>query len=210
AEDKEVTKHRTIIDDNSKVLIAGTLPGDDSEDAKRYYVDARNAMGEILEGLRACTDLDDQEMYLSGKAVALGDVYSSAGREGSSDGKIKDAAPNKELMEGIVSHPNIATILFNGKEAFNGFKKLLVYYYNKLSRLGWRKMLQPIKGGADIHLKEGGTFHIEHACTLNLADTQRTIICYMMPSTSGANTTLCKKAKANIWKGALKGSGAKL
>lgn len=105
---------------DARLLILGSLPGEASLRAQRYYAHPQNqfwrlvgaAIGEELASL----DYVDRLARLSSRGIALWDVVGSARREGSLDGAIREAMSNP-LGEFLVSHPGLRAIAFNGKTA---------------------------------------------------------------------------------------------
>lgn len=105
---------------DARLLILGSLPGEASLRAQRYYAHPQNqfwrllgqAIGEELAG----TDYDRRLSRLSERGVALWDVVGEASRHGSLDGAIRGATPN-QLREFVATHPRLAAIAFNGKTA---------------------------------------------------------------------------------------------
>ncbi|MEO5973403.1 MAG: DNA-deoxyinosine glycosylase [Sphingomicrobium sp.] len=109
-----------IVDDGTRLLILGSLPGDASLAAERYYAHPQNqfwqllgrALGEPLETLDYAVRLD----RLRARRVGLWDVVSSAVRPGSLDGALRSIAANA-LCELIADLPALRAIAFNGGTA---------------------------------------------------------------------------------------------
>lgn len=105
---------------DARVLILGSLPGEASLAARRYYAHPQNqfwrllgaALGEALADLPYDQRLD----RLSGRGIALWDVVGSARRVGSLDVAIREASANP-LHDYIQGHPKLRAIAFNGKTA---------------------------------------------------------------------------------------------
>ena len=103
---------------DARLLILGSLPGEASLLAQRYYAHPQNqfwrllgaAIGENLAGLEYEARLD----RLAARGIALWDVVGEARRIGSLDGAIRAATPNR-LREFAASHPRLRAIAFNGK-----------------------------------------------------------------------------------------------
>ena len=102
------------------LLILGSLPGEASLRAQRYYAHPQNqfwrllglAIGEDLAGLA----YDQRLVRLAARGIALWDVVGEARREGSLDGAIRGATPN-QLRNFAATHPRLEAIAFNGKTA---------------------------------------------------------------------------------------------
>jgi hypoxanthine-DNA glycosylase len=105
---------------DARLLILGSLPGEASLTAQRYYAHPTNqfwrllgaAIGEELAALAYDARLD----RLAARDIALWDVVAEARRQGSLDGAIRGAAAN-ELAVYAASHPRLEAIAFNGKAA---------------------------------------------------------------------------------------------
>ena len=106
--------------DDATLLILGSLPGEASLRAQRYYAHPHNqfwcllggAIGEDLAEL----DYDARIERLKMRGIALWDVVGEATRIGSLDGAIRGASPN-QLREFVASHPMLRAVAFNGKTA---------------------------------------------------------------------------------------------
>jgi double-stranded uracil-DNA glycosylase len=108
-----------VIDEKSRVLILGTLPGAESLRQQRYYSDRRNRLWALLEsvfGASAGTTYAERLEFLSSHGIALWDVLRSAEREGSSDAAIAQPEPNA-FAELFVRFPALHRVAFNGTKA---------------------------------------------------------------------------------------------
>jgi TDG/mug DNA glycosylase family protein len=105
---------------NARLLVLGSLPGEASLKAQRYYAHPQNqfwrllgqAIGEDLAGL----GFDERLGRLAARNIALWDVVGQATRQGSLDGAIRGATPN-QLTDYAATHPRLKAIAFNGKTA---------------------------------------------------------------------------------------------
>lgn len=108
-----------IVDDQSRVLILGTLPGDESLRQQRDYCDPRNQFWRILA---AAFDRDIGENYaqrlrfLSSAGVAVWDVADSAHRVGSLDAAIHEPKSNN-FADLFHAYPALRRVGFNGGTA---------------------------------------------------------------------------------------------
>jgi hypoxanthine-DNA glycosylase len=106
-----------VVDQNTRLLVLGSLPGEASLAAQRYYAHPRNlfwrlmglVIGEDLERL----DYDARLATLLKHRVGLWDVVAEASRDGSLDAAIRDAAHN-DLLALVQSLPNLRAVAFNG------------------------------------------------------------------------------------------------
>ena len=110
------------------LLILGSLPGEASLAAQRYYAHPQNqfwrllgaAIGEPLAGL----DYQERLQRLVERRIALWDVVCEARRRGSLDGAIRDASANP-LGTFVAGHRDIAAVAFNGQTAARLGRKAL-------------------------------------------------------------------------------------
>ena len=106
--------------DDAVLLILGSLPGDASLRAERYYAHPQNqfwrllgsAIGEGLADLDYAARLD----RLAARGIALWDVVGEARRTGSLDGAIRDVRANA-LAAFVETHPRLRAVAFNGGTA---------------------------------------------------------------------------------------------
>ena len=105
---------------DARLLILGSLPGDASLAAQRYYAYPTNQFWRLLGGAigeeLAALDYPARLDRLAARGIALWDVVADATRSGSLDGAIRGVRPN-QLAEFVASHPRLAAIGFNGRTA---------------------------------------------------------------------------------------------
>ena len=105
---------------DARLLILGSLPGDASLAAQRYYAHPTNQFWRLLGGAigEELTALDHPVRLdrLAARGIALWDVVANATRSGSLDGAIRGVRPN-QLAEFVATHPRLAAIGFNGRTA---------------------------------------------------------------------------------------------
>lgn len=113
---------------NARLFILGSLPGDVSLAAQRYYAHPRNqfwrligsAIGEDLHSLPYEERLD----RLAEQGIGLWDVIGSADRRGSLDQSIRNATHNR-IEELIHHYPELEAIAFNGGKSAEIGRKLI-------------------------------------------------------------------------------------
>ncbi len=102
------------------LLVLGSLPGEASLSAQRYYAHPQNqfwrllgaALGEPLAGLA----YEDRLGAIGARGVGLWDVVGKAKRIGSLDGALRDVTANR-LAGFVARQPRLRAIAFNGKTA---------------------------------------------------------------------------------------------
>jgi TDG/mug DNA glycosylase family protein len=105
---------------DARLFVLGSLPGDASLAARRYYAHPTNqfwrllgaAIGEDLQPL----SYEERLARLAGRRVGLWDVIASASRRGSLDQAIRDAEHNR-IEHLLHSFPDLRAIAFNGATA---------------------------------------------------------------------------------------------
>ena len=110
-----------VVSPASRVLVLGSLPGQESLRRRQYYAHPRNAFWAIIERLfeiPAAVAYARRVQMLRRSGVALWDVCAAAVRPGSLDGAIEPASvqPN-DIAAFLASHPAIALVCFNGAKA---------------------------------------------------------------------------------------------
>jgi hypoxanthine-DNA glycosylase len=113
---------------DARLFVLGSLPGDASLAARRYYAHPTNqfwrllggAIGEELETL----DYDRRLERLAARRVGLWDVIASASRPGSLDQSIR-AAEHNRIEELLHDFPHLRAIAFNGATASAAGRKLI-------------------------------------------------------------------------------------
>ncbi len=117
-----------ISNENTRILILGSLPGDKSLELGEYYGHPRNRFWKILSTITnkelPATYAEKKELLLK-SGIGVWDVAHKATRNGSLDSAIKDEEPN-DLDSFVAKHKNLQVIGFNGKKAellFNKFFK---------------------------------------------------------------------------------------
>jgi hypoxanthine-DNA glycosylase len=113
---------------NSLLFILGSLPGDASLTAGRYYAHPTNQfwrlLGRALHEDLAPLDYEERLRCLSRRRVGLWDVIAAAERPGSLDQAIRNAEHNR--IDAILNdYPDVRAIAFNGAAAAAIGTKLL-------------------------------------------------------------------------------------
>lgn len=116
-----------VIGDDARILILGSLPGDESLRKQEYYGNPKNmfwkVIGNVLEE-QVPFSYPEKVAYLEKHGIALWDVLKSAQREGSLDSNIQNEEFNDH--EGfLLEHPSISVIALNGGKAEKSFSKYL-------------------------------------------------------------------------------------
>lgn len=114
----------------------GSLPGEASLAAQRYYAHPQNAfwrlmgtvIGEDLHGM----DYEARLETLIRRHIGIWDVIGEADRPGSLDTAIRNAAHN-DLAALVETLPNLSAVAFNGGKAAKAGMKLLAGHAERLA-----------------------------------------------------------------------------
>lgn len=123
-----------VVQQDTRILILGSLPGDASLKQQQYYAHPQNRFWHLLSEVLEC-NLVDQEyasrlQSLRSHGVGLWDVIAQAQRRGSLDSQIRARADN-DLLALLVTLENLHTIAFNGATASKIGQKLLLPVHHR-------------------------------------------------------------------------------
>jgi hypoxanthine-DNA glycosylase len=117
-----------VVDRHTRLLLLGSLPGEASLRAVRYYAHPQNQfwrlVGAVIDRDLASLPYEDRLTALRAARVGLWDVVADAVRPGSLDTAIRDHRPN-DLGALIATLPELRAIGFNGKTAARIGRKAL-------------------------------------------------------------------------------------
>ena len=106
---------------DARVLILGSLPGEESLRKQEYYAQKHNAFWKIMErifGISHLLPFTARAELLKEKHVAVWDVCASAKRKGSLDSNINTVSVvTNDFVDFFEQHKKIKTICFNGRKA---------------------------------------------------------------------------------------------
>jgi len=115
-----------FVNDQTEILILGTMPGAMSLEKQEYYAYPQNQFWKIMytlfSELPVSTNFSEKVKLLQDNNIGIWDVLANCERKGSLDIHIKNQVEND--IEGLLQkHPKIKTILFNGKESYKYFDR---------------------------------------------------------------------------------------
>lgn len=116
-----------VIDNDSKILILGSIPGVKSLEKQQYYGHPQNKFWKIIFELfneEFTEDYNKKLTVLKKHHIALWDTIDSCERKGSLDSEIKNEEAN-QIEELLENHPNITAIFCNGGKSYKNLQKLL-------------------------------------------------------------------------------------
>lgn len=108
-----------VLDDSTRILILGSMPGDRSLQQEQYYANPGNdfwkLVGRAIDADLESLNYEDRKKLLIKYGIGLWDVYKNCDRAGSLDATIKNEEFNDFAV--IRRRKDIQIICFNGKEA---------------------------------------------------------------------------------------------
>jgi hypoxanthine-DNA glycosylase len=114
-----------IVDNDSRILILGTIPGERSIALQQYYGNKGNHFWKILYlvlGEQFSADYNNRKALVKKHKIALWNTLASCEREGSRDDKIKNPVVNDfELF--YKSYPNIHYVFFESLSAARFYRE---------------------------------------------------------------------------------------
>ena len=136
-----------VVDARTRLLICGSLPGDKSLAAGRYYANPQNQFWQLLSPVAGADlrtlDYEARLAALLEARIGLWDVVASATRPGSTDAAIRDHAIN-DLRALAASLPALRAIAFNGGTAMKiGMRQM--------HETGERYALVPLPSSSPLH-----------------------------------------------------------
>lgn len=127
-----------VFDENSRVLILGSLPSVASREQNFYYGHPQNRFWRLIAELCRCPvpqDIDSKKQLLLANRIAVWDVISECDILGSSDSSIKNVVPAD--LRPILNGSKIGRIFVNGGTAAKIYDK----YQKPLT--GWEAVKLP-------------------------------------------------------------------
>ena len=107
-----------VYDENSRVLILGTIPSPKSRERGFYYMHPQNRFWKMLSqvlGEPMSLDIPCRREICISHGIALWDVLAECSIEGASDSSIKNAVPNR--LEVIFQAADIRAVITTWKKA---------------------------------------------------------------------------------------------
>ena len=136
----QVSSFQPIVDERSRLLILGSMPGVESLRLQQYYANPRNQFWKIIHALfdlEPCESYEERVSFLKSKDIALWDVIENCYREGSLDSNIREEKVN-DFRGLFMAYPNIKIVMFNGGKAFETYKKWIGF--NTIEKVMFQKL----------------------------------------------------------------------
>lgn len=147
---------KPIYDENSKVLILGSMPSIKSLEDEMYYANPRNSFWELMCEITGddCGKTNESKTkFLHRNSIALFDVIKSCERNGSLDSNIKNVIPN-DIVSIVDSIQNLKLIVLNGGTAARYYKKYDMSLINRKTMFLPSTSPANAKGGYAAKLNE--------------------------------------------------------
>ena len=116
-----------VVADHSRILILGSLPGEESLRRQQYYANPRNQFWRVLAavfGEPVIGHYEDKLAFVLRHGLALWDTVQCAERQGSLDQNIQNALPN-DFPTLFATYPNLHGVAFNGGKSADLFRQLV-------------------------------------------------------------------------------------
>lgn len=121
---KVIHNLKPVYNENSKVLILGSLPSLKSREIGFYYSHPQNRFWKTLERVyeeKIGTSINERKEFVLKHNIALFDVIKSCDINSSSDSSIKNIVPNN--ISTILKETKIEVIFATGKKAYDLYNK---------------------------------------------------------------------------------------
>ena len=129
------------IDNNSRILILGSMPGVKSLEEQQYYAHPQNRFWKVMGTICNQPNLPDFDYDMKLKTllnnnIALWDTIKTCKRVGSLDSDIQNETQN-DIRKLLKTYSNIETICLNGNKSYIAYKK---YFPDLLGKYTCLKM----------------------------------------------------------------------
>lgn len=126
ASDGRIRSFPPIVNERSRILILGSMPGVASLKAFEYYGNPRNYLWRIVYGLFGDPVPDDayedRLKFALEHGIALWDTIASCERKGSLDSEIREEEPND--IPGLLRRfPGIQALVCNGTQSYSVLRR---------------------------------------------------------------------------------------
>ncbi|MBI0583524.1 MAG: DNA-deoxyinosine glycosylase [Methanomassiliicoccus sp.] len=141
-----------VVDDGTRALVLGSMPGRRSLEEGRYYANPQNQFWKIvhhLYGREPAPSYRERLEFILERGIGLWDVLQECSRVGSLDSSIKGAIPN-DLGAFLIRYPRVRWVFFNGAKARSAFD---VRSVDPVRRSSLAFTLLPSTSSANAHMR---------------------------------------------------------
>lgn len=125
--DKPKRSFAPLVGPQPRVLVLGTLPGEEALRKQQYYGNPRNAFWAIMAelfGFSVDLEYSQRVAQLQTHPIAVWDVIEHCLRPGSLDSNIDPSSVQPNLLvDFLQQHPTITQLFFNGSRAEQEFRR---------------------------------------------------------------------------------------
>ena len=124
---QKISSFPPIINENSKILILGSIPGVKSLEMQQYYAHPQNKFWKIICEIfneEFTTNYQQRIEILEKHHIALWDVIDTCERKGSLDSEIRNEEAN-DIQQLLQNYPSIKAIFCNGQKSFKNLQKIM-------------------------------------------------------------------------------------
>jgi TDG/mug DNA glycosylase family protein len=150
-----LTSFPPVVDDHTRVLVLGSMPGTVSLRSQQYYAHPQNAFWRItgeLVGFDPAADYRARVGALLKGGIGLWDVLHTCQREGSLDSAIAPDTMTANDFDGLfAAHPHITRVFFNGAKAEQIFTKVVYPLVAQRYPIEYRRLPSSSPANAAIH-----------------------------------------------------------
>lgn len=135
-----------IVDQQCKILLLGTMPGDRSLSLQQYYGHAGNHFWKLIYALFELPvdpDYEARKRFLLSHGIALWDVLESCTCEGSLDSNIKNEVVN-DFPAFYKQYPSITEVFFDSRRA----EQFYLRYIKKSEAKNYHLLPSPSRANA--------------------------------------------------------------
>lgn len=132
---------KPVYDENSRVLVLGTMPSVKSREQGFYYGHPQNRFWKVLAavlGTEIPYSIEEKKAMLICGRIAVWDVLAACEIEGSEDSSIRDPEP-ADIGMVLRAAPKIEKIICNGDKAY---KLYIKFFAEAAVRGGWPKAVK--------------------------------------------------------------------
>lgn len=123
-----------VVDDATRVLVLGSMPGEMSLQMQQYYAHPRNTFWRIMNGIIGVDPDAEYHVRLGGlrsAGIGLWDVLHLCDRPGSLDSAIvRETMEPNDFERLFTERPSICRVCFNGAKAAQVFERLVAPHLN--------------------------------------------------------------------------------
>jgi len=121
--DRVIVGLRPVVDERTRVLVLGSMPGEESLKRGEYYAHARNRFWPMIEaviGIPLKLSYSERLHALNSHGIGLWDVIESCERDGSLDSRIVAASEKYNgLSKLLETYSGISRVCCNGAKAYD-------------------------------------------------------------------------------------------